>query len=279
VKAVPSASVAIVAFVHAHPDDECIVTAGTMAALADAGHRVVLVLATRGELGEVPEGFLADGESLTERRVQETMSAAEILGVDRVVFLGYHDSGMAGEPTNDAASAFWQADLGEAARRLLAVLAEEGTDRLVTYDERGGYGHPDHVQVHRLGAAVAAAGAGVRVLEATMNRDHIRADREADGGGGGEDDGVEVGMPIERIHLGLDVRPWLDRKRAAMRAHRSQIAEESFFLSMPAERFELVFGTEWYIRHDEPGGDTGPIVAAGLDDFLDAFPAPVSVDR
>jgi LmbE family N-acetylglucosaminyl deacetylase len=273
--------VSTVAFLHAHPDDECIVTAGTMAALADAGHRVVLVLATRGELGEVPDGFLPEGESLTERRVRETEAAAEILGVARVAFLGYRDSGMAGEPTNDDVSAFWQADLGEAAGRLLAVLAEEGADRLVTYDERGGYGHPDHVQVHRLGAEVAAGGAGIRVLEATMNRDLLQAGRgEADDGREPDTAGVEVGMPVERIHLAVDVRPWLDRKRLAMRAHSSQIADESFFLAMPAERFELVFGTEWYIRHGEPGrGDDSPIVAGGVDAFLDAFPVGLSVDR
>src|SRR5580765_7097649 len=92
---------------HAHPDDECIGTGGVMRKAADEGHRVVLVVATRGEQGEVPEGFLADGEALGQRRVAETLASAEILGVHRTEFLGYHDSGMMGRPTNDAPGSFW----------------------------------------------------------------------------------------------------------------------------------------------------------------------------
>src|SRR5205823_5204044 len=91
---------------HAHPDDEAIATAGSMARAKAEGHRVVLVVATRGELGEHAPDALAPGESITERRVAEQLEAAREIGVDRVEFLGYHDSGMAGEPTNSAASAF-----------------------------------------------------------------------------------------------------------------------------------------------------------------------------
>src|SRR3954464_1255431 len=94
---------------HAHPDDECIATGGTMAKAAKDGHRVVLVVATKGEHGEVPDGFLADGEALWERRVRETHASAEILGAQRVEFLGYVDSGMMGTPENDKAGALWTA--------------------------------------------------------------------------------------------------------------------------------------------------------------------------
>jgi LmbE family N-acetylglucosaminyl deacetylase len=87
---------------HAHPDDESIGVGGVMRKAADEGHRVVLVVATRGENGEVPDGFLTDGEQLWQRRVVETQAAADILGVQRVEFLGYTDSGMMGTPTNDA---------------------------------------------------------------------------------------------------------------------------------------------------------------------------------
>ncbi len=95
---------AAIVFSHAHPDDESIATAGVMARMADEGHRVVLVVATKGEGGEVPDAFLDPGETLTERRVKETMAAAGILGVARVEFLGYIDSGMAGPrpPTTSA---------------------------------------------------------------------------------------------------------------------------------------------------------------------------------
>src|SRR5690606_38710740 len=107
---------------HAHPDDEAIATGGVMAKAAAAGHRVVLVLATGGELGEVPDGLLAPGETLAERRAAETAAAAELLGVARVAWLGYHDSGMDGEPTNHHEGSFWSADLEEATARLAGIL-------------------------------------------------------------------------------------------------------------------------------------------------------------
>src|SRR5215217_516931 len=125
---------------HAHPDDESIATGGVMAKAADAGHRVVLVVATRGEHGEVEEGFLGEGELLWKRRVQETHASAAILGVARVEFLGYVDSGMIGTPENDLPESFWQADVEDAAARLAAILTEEHADILTVYDENGGYG-------------------------------------------------------------------------------------------------------------------------------------------
>src|SRR5438067_7700445 len=111
---------------HAHPDDECIATGGMMEKAAKEGHRVALVVATRGEHGEVAEGFLETGEALWERRVKETHASAEILGASRVEFLGYVDSGMMGTPENDKPGSFWTADVDEAATRLAEILREEG---------------------------------------------------------------------------------------------------------------------------------------------------------
>src|SRR5215475_7032971 len=118
---------------HAHPDDESIATAGTMARAKAEGHRVVLVVATRGELGEYAPDALAPGETLAERRVAEQSAAADVLGVDRVEYLGYRDSGMEGEPTNDDAESFAQADLDEAAARLADILRQENADVLTVY--------------------------------------------------------------------------------------------------------------------------------------------------
>src|SRR4051794_23845647 len=140
---------------HAHPDDECIATGGVMAKAAKDGHRVVLVVATRGEHGEVDEGVLDVGEELWQRRVQETHAAAEILGAQRVEFLGYVDSGMMGTPENDKPGSFWTADVEEAAERLAMILRDENADVVTIYDEHGGYGHPDHIQVHRVGRRAA----------------------------------------------------------------------------------------------------------------------------
>ena len=168
----------IVSF-HAHPDDECISTGGTLAKAASDGHRVVLVWATRGENGEVPDGFLDQGEELWQRRIEEAARSAEILGVSRSEFLGYRDSGMMGTPENDDPRAFWQADVEEAAERLADILRDEGADVLIAYDDHGTYGHPDHIQVHRVGLLAAQKAGTGRVYQATANRDAIQKGFEA----------------------------------------------------------------------------------------------------
>ena len=245
---------ATVVFFHAHPDDEAIATGGTMAALADAGHRVVLVTATRGELGEIPEGLLAPGETLVERREKELDEACRILGVARQDYLGYLDSGMAGEDTNLRPGSFAGADVGAAGASLADLLARESADVLVIYDEHGGYGHPDHIQVHRVGMAAAELASTPIVYLSTMNRDLVGelATLAEDTGWeppAGSTDGMEeMGEPASRITTAVDVGPWIERKRQAMRAHPSQISEESFFLAMPDDVFSMVWGREWYIR-------------------------------
>jgi len=251
---------ATVTFFHAHPDDEAIATGGTMASLAAQGHRVVLVTATRGELGEVADGFLAPDETLADRREVELARAAAALGVARTEFLGYHDSGMEGEDSNRRPDCFATADRTEAGGRLAGILVEESSDVLVVYDEHGGYGHPDHVQVHDVGVVAADLAATPVLYLATMDRGFMQELRSrAAASGMGLDDaeleGTEtMGEPSARITTEVDVRPWIDAKRAAMRAHASQISEESFFLSMPEDLFAQVWGQEWFIRV-RPGPD------------------------
>lgn len=243
-----------VTFFHAHPDDEAIATGGTMAGLAEAGHRVVLVTATRGELGETPEGLLEPGESLVERRQKELSEAGRILGVARQEFLGYLDSGMAGTPDNDRPGSFAAADIDEAAGSLARLLEEEASSVLVVYDEHGGYGHPDHIQVHRVGMRASELAGTPIVYMATMNRDFMLglAAQSDDAGWQPPEDVAEgmetMGEPASRITTEVDVKQWIGPKREAMRAHASQIPETSFFLSMPDEAFSMVWGQEWYIR-------------------------------
>ena len=252
---------------HAHPDDECISTGGTMAKAATEGHRVVLVLATGGEVGEVGDGVLAPGETLAERRATETARAAELLSVARVVHLGYRDSGMEGTPDNEHPESFWAADVEEAAERLAVVLREEEADALTIYDDHGGYGHPDHIQVHRVGVRAAALAGTPRVYEATMNRDQIarfiRERRvEADQAGVELPDGVNdpdaitMGTPEALLTTAVDVSGVVDRKREALGAHASQVDETHFFLAMPVELFREAFGTEFYVRRGAPAGIT-----------------------
>ncbi|MHB8681006.1 MAG: PIG-L family deacetylase [Acidimicrobiales bacterium] len=248
-------------FFHAHPDDEAIATGGTMAAMAAAGHRVILVTATRGELGEVPDGFLAPGEDLASRRDRELDDACAHLGVSRRVWLGYRDSGMAGEPTNADAEAFWQADVDEAAARLAELLREEDAAVLSTYDENGNYGHPDHIQVHRVGIRAAELAGTPRVYMATVNRTYLQSLAENAEAFGvefpdGEDTPTvdDLGVEEARITTAVDVSDHLDAKRRAMAAHASQISDTSFFLAMPPEAFAAVWGIEFYIRVGAPGG-------------------------
>jgi len=245
---------------HAHPDDESIATGGVMARAAAEGHRVVLVVATRGEHGEVAEGFLDPGEELWQRREKETQACADILGVARLEFLGYTDSGMVGTPENDAPESFWQADVEEASTRLAAILTEEAADVLTVYDENGVYGHPDHIQVHRVGVRAAAMAGTARVYMNTIDNEFVkRSMKDAQEQGvempGDIDFGeFDLGVASHRITATVDVRPWLDRKRQAMAAHASQISETSFFLAMAPELFENAFGQEWFIRTDAPPG-------------------------
>ncbi|MCS7481362.1 PIG-L family deacetylase [Umezawaea endophytica] len=252
---------------HAHPDDECIQCGGVMRKAADEGHRVVLVVATRGEVGEVVEGFLAEGELLSDRRVRETHASAEVLGAKRVEFLGYVDSGMMGEPTNDAPNTFWTASVEEAAARLAAILVEESADVLTVYDDNGGYGHPDHIQVHRVGLRAAELAGTPRVYQATMNRDHMnlgRAAAEAAGHPVPDVDTSQFGKPAAELTAAVDVTAYLPAKKAAMRAHASQISEQSFFLAQPDEAFAYSFGTEWFIRVGAEPGITESDLFTGL---------------
>ena len=254
---------------HAHPDDESISTGGSIARASAEGHRVVLVVATNGDFGEVPDD-LAPDETLVDRRRAETEVSAAALGIHRVVWLGYADSGMTGWQQNAYDNAFMNAPLEEAAQRLADVLIEEAADVLTTYDWHGNYGHPDHIQVHHVGHRAAELAGTPNVYEATMNRDDfvrmmtmVAELGGVDGSGGPDidfdptgpaDDGNPMGTPEAELTHAVDVREFLTHKRASMRSHRSQITDTSFFLEMPDELFAAAFGTEWFIKKNAPLG-------------------------
>ena len=219
-----------------------------MALAAGEGHRVVLVVATAGEEGEVEDGFLRSGQRLGEVRVAELRAAGRILGVAR-------DSGMMFEPSNSRPNSFWEADVEAAAGALASILIEERADVLTVYDDNGGYGHPDHIQVHRVGRLAAQLAGTPRVFEATFEREMVAANQPGDTAGSPAGE-VAVGKPAAEITTRVDVKSVLAVKEAAMRAHASQIAEDSWFLAMSPDRFEALFGTEWYIQVEPPAGDT-----------------------
>jgi LmbE family N-acetylglucosaminyl deacetylase len=172
-----------------------------------------------------------------------------------------------GTPENDVHGSFWTADVDEAASKLAAILSEEDADVLTIYDDNGGYGHPDHIQVHRVGMRAAEIAGTPKVFQTTMNRDHFRRGREAlrerlpeeeidDSNLPDVGEDSTFGKPEAEITAAVDVEKYLEHKRAAMRAHASQISEQSFFLTMPDEAFAYAFGTEWFIRDDQGPGIT-----------------------
>jgi LmbE family N-acetylglucosaminyl deacetylase len=273
-----------VVFFHAHPDDEAIFTGGTMARLADEGWRVVLVVATGGELG-TRYAAGRDAASLREEREGETRRAAEVLGVSRLEFLGYRDSGVAGVPppcpnevppprpggvpaprpneveANVLPGPFNAADTDEAAARLAAICTEEDASALVAYDDHGIYGHPDHLKVHEVGMR-AADRAGVDVVyEATVDREYlhfVETHLVVEVLGGAPELGLAVtslGVPTVEVTTIVDVRPVLARKRAAMAAHASQIPEGGYAMRLASAAFSAVYGFEWYVRR----GPSGPL--------------------
>lgn len=252
----------LVAF-HAHPDDEALLTGGTLARAAAEGHRVVLVTATDGERGLAG---LQDGQGrqLAAVRIAELEAAARALGVTRLVRLGYGDSGL--QPDAADGAAFANADVETAAARLAELLREEAADVLVVYDANGGYGHPDHVQVHRVGTRAAELAGTPVVLEATVPRRGLlrllrllHAVRLSPPDWSPERYAHAYTDAADITHR-IDVRQHIGAKRAAMAAHVSQATADAgdrslaIFLRLPAWLFRLAFGREWFVERGRPRG-------------------------
>jgi len=229
---------------HAHPDDEAIFTGITLRRLADAGARVVLVLATAGELGEsrLP---LAPGEDIGRRRTAELERSAELLGVSRLVLLGCRDSGLPGWPTGAHPRSLAGSCVVALGRRVADLVYEEAADTLVFDDDGGVYGHPDHRASAAVGS-VAAQLTGAAAYRVTVDRErtgHLvrNAAAAAD---------VRFGRAASEITLAVTGGPeHIARKHAAIRAHASQVGPEH----LPLEGFAEAYGTEWYRHHGVDG--------------------------
>lgn len=237
---------------HAHPDDEAIFTGVTLRRLADAGARVVLVTATLGELGEVsPE--LAPGETMAQRRLAELERAAELLGVQRLVVLGKRDSGLPGAADNVHPDALAAADLDPIAGRVAALIEEEQAEAVLYDDDRGIYGHPDHLASHRIGAAAARL-TGITGYQATVDRDHLSGPTRSHlVQAAARATGLPFGVPADSVALKLAATPAeLAAKHAAMAAHASQIQDQA--LGRPEHAgFAESYGLEWFLRDGAPG--------------------------
>ncbi|MEV8630164.1 N-acetyl-1-D-myo-inositol-2-amino-2-deoxy-alpha-D-glucopyranoside deacetylase [Streptosporangium sp. NPDC051023] len=270
--------------VHAHPDDETIGSGATMAKYAAEGAQVTLVTCTLGEEGEVIPPELAHlaadrDDTLGGHRVGELAAACEALGVTDHRFLGgpghWRDSGMMGGASNHRDNAFWQADLDEAAGELVRVIREVRPQVLVTYDENGFYGHPDHIQANRVAwrafelAADPAFGEGepwriakfyfTAVARSTMRRT-AEAIREADVRFLVEDavDDLPYGCADEDVTTEIDARAHIGRKVDAMRAHTTQISVDPPWYALSNDIGQEVLAVEHFILRSGAQGPTAP---------------------
>ena len=255
--------------VHAHPDDETINNGATMAKYAHEGYEVALVTCTRGEEGEilVPEFAAAASDKedrLAEIREKELARALDELGVSRHWFLGapeirFRDSGMMGTPQNERDDVFWRADFNSASQLLAQHIVEFKPHVLVTYDEFGGYGHPDHIQAHRVAmkAAEISAESGwdiPKIYWNIMPRSVVQQGMDAMKELGSDFFGAESidELPFVKddslVHAVIDGNKYVEMKTAAMRAHRTQIAIDGPFFALSNLLGMQVFGFEYYTR-------------------------------
>jgi LmbE family N-acetylglucosaminyl deacetylase len=254
--------------VHAHPDDEALGTGGVLARYAGEGVRTVLVTCTNGELGDAPGGIKPedprhDESVVVPLRRQELEASCKALGVSDLELLGYHDSGMEGWPQNDAPDSFWQAPVAEAAHRLADLMRQYRPQVIVTYDENGFYGHPDHIQANRITlAAIAECGIPEKLYYTAVARSAIRGLGEQMAAAGVElpdeiDENPEFGTPDELITTTVDCLAVAGQKFASLAAHASQ-SDNIFFLRMGEEFFSRIMGTESFVRAQDSTGAPTP---------------------
>jgi N-acetyl-1-D-myo-inositol-2-amino-2-deoxy-alpha-D-glucopyranoside deacetylase len=245
-----------VVFVHAHPDDESLATGGTIARYAAEGAHVCLVTCTNGEVGEIAEvpGLGSPEEirpRLGEIRKGELAEACRILGPVDLRVLGYHDSGMESTPENEASVAFVNQDIDEVVAKIVAILEDVRPQVLVTYNEYGAYGHPDHIRAHRAGVRAAAECGVAKVYYTAFPKSLLRAAGEMFGEAAEiafTDEEIErIGTPDEDITTVIDVSAYVGRKFEALAAHRTQLGTTAAFLQIPDDVRAAALGAEHYV--------------------------------
>jgi LmbE family N-acetylglucosaminyl deacetylase len=271
--------------VHAHPDDEASSTGGLFRLLANQGVRTVLVTCTNGECGDAPDGAKPDadhhdGDLVAGVRAKELDQAVEVLGISRLVRLGYRDSGMMGWPQNDDPESFWATPVADGAAKLAEVLMAERPQVVMTYNTFGFYGHPDHIQANRITLAAlelidyeptlyynAIPDSVMGLMRARWEQEGLRQQeedaakgivREPDGPPTVDGEPIDMGTPDELISAVIDVSSVTDFQYDALAAHASQIGD-SFWMKMSKEEFEFAMGTEWFFRVTNPQGLDGVV--------------------
>jgi LmbE family N-acetylglucosaminyl deacetylase len=249
--------------VHAHPDDEATGTGGVLAKAAAEGIRTVLVTCTDGRCGDGPGGVKPgepghDPDAVAALRVPELEKSCGILGISELEMLGYHDSGMMGWANNDEPDSFWSTPVEEGAAKLAVLIEKYQPDVIVTYDENGFYGHPDHIQANRITlAAVESTGTSAKLYWTTFPKSKmeefgntIREAGVADWDEElpeGEDSQPDIGVPDDQVTTWVDVSAYAEQKFNSLAAHASQ-SESIFFLQLGLETFANLMGQETFIR-------------------------------
>jgi LmbE family N-acetylglucosaminyl deacetylase len=244
--------------VHAHPDDEAIGTGGILARYAAEGVRTVLVTCTNGELGDGPGGVKPgepghDTSVVVPLRRRELEASCEVLGISYLELLGYHDSGMMGWPQNEEPGSFWRTPVEEPAARLADLMRAYEPQVVVTYDENGFYGHPDHIQANRIThAALEACGIPSKLYYTALPRSRLVGFSAVLADAGIElpaeaQENPDFGTPDELVTTTVDCGEVTGRKYASLAAHASQ-SENIFFLQMGEERFSSIMRYESFVR-------------------------------
>jgi LmbE family N-acetylglucosaminyl deacetylase len=260
--------------VLAHPDDETFGCGGTLAKYAHEGARVTLVCATRGEVGEISDPSLAAQDNLGEVREQELRNAANALGIQDVVLLGYRDSGMVGTADNEHPNAFAGASFDEVVSKVVRIVREFRPQVILTFDENGGYGHPDHIMAHRAATEAYSAAADPlrypeqlveglnahateRLYNIGFTRSMVEEFRAAIRESSGEDpegfDAEKFGIPDDQVTTVLDVSAYGDNKLRAALSHKTQIrAGDDPFGWLPDRLKQRFLSTEHLVRKSPP---------------------------
>jgi LmbE family N-acetylglucosaminyl deacetylase len=270
----------------AHPDDEAFGTGGTLACYAAAGTRVVLACATRGEAGEISDPALATPETLGQVREEELRCAVENMGIDELIFLDYRDSGMAGTPENDDPRAYINAPAEEVIEKLVAIIRRVKPQVVTTFEPNGGYGHPDHIAIHKHTVAAFQAAADPRqypelgpawqagrLFYTAIPRsffDKMRVEMEKMGEDTSEFDifeAEELGWPDEAVHVTMDVSTTVDSKWDALECHRTQFGPGNLFRRLPDDKVKELMSQEHFaLAWPEPEpGLRMPDLFSGLD--------------
>ena len=248
--------------VHAHPDDEATGTGGVPARYAAQGVQTVLVTCTDGGCGDGPGGVKPgqpghEPAQVVALRQQELEASCAILDITHLELLGYADSGMMGWATNSAPGSFWQTPVDEAAAHLAVLIEKYRPDVVLTYDENGFYGHPDHIQTHRITmAAITLTNSPAKVYWTTFPRSRMEEFRRlmreygADFDEPGPSDvqpQPEIGLPDDEITTWVDARAFGGQKFDALAAHASQ-GDNIVFLKMGRDKFTEIMGVETFVR-------------------------------